>query len=170
MCRWPGANAVEFRGIGILNGRAPSIFVSYRVADTLPTADRLAAELQREFGGPEVFFDRRAIDIDFERGAVEFDTPTGRERREADLVVGTDGAYSAIRGVMQRNERFDYSQEYLGHGYKELVVPPLAAGSGPHAPYAPWAMDPAGLHIWPRGGSMMIALPNRDGSFTCTLF
>jgi len=62
MCRWPGANAVEFRGIGILNGRAPSIFVSYRVADTLPTADRLAAELQREFGGPEVFFDRRTIE------------------------------------------------------------------------------------------------------------
>ena len=132
--------------------------------------NRLLLEAAEAEANCEVFFDRRAIDIDFERGAVEFDTPAGRERREADLVVGTDGAYSAIRGVMQRNERFDYSQEYLGHGYKELVVPPIAAGSGPHAPYAPWAMDPAGLHIWPRGGSMMIALPNRDGSFTCTLF
>lgn len=129
--------------------------------------NRLLLEAAEAEAHCEVFFDRRAIDVDFERGAVEFETPSGRERREADLVVGTDGAYSAIRGVMQRNERFDYSQAYLGHGYKELVIPPIAAGSGPHAP---WAMDPAGLHIWPRGGSMMIALPNRDGSFTCTLF
>jgi len=116
----------------------------------------------------EVRFDRRAIDCDLARGRVEFESPGGtREHEEADLVVATDGAYSAIRGAMQRSERFDYSQEYLGHGYKELHVPPVAAGSGPHAP---WAMDPAALHIWPRGGSMMIALPNRDGSFTCTLF
>ena len=129
--------------------------------------NRLLLEAAEAEASCEVFFDRRAIEVDFERGAVEFETPSGRERREADLVVGTDGAYSAIRAVMQKNERFDYTQEYLGHGYKELVIPPIAVGSGPHAP---WAMDPAGLHIWPRGGSMMIALPNRDGSFTCTLF
>jgi len=115
----------------------------------------------------EVRFDRRAVEVDFERGSVEFETPAGRERHEADLVVATDGAYSAIRGAMQKVERFDYAQSFLGHGYKELAIPAVPAGSGPHAP---WAIDPAGLHIWPRGGSMMIALPNRDGSFTCTLF
>ncbi len=129
--------------------------------------NRLLLEAAEAEANCEVFFDRRAVDVDFERGVVEFETPAGRERRDADLVVGTDGAYSAIRGIMQRNERFDYSQSYLGHGYKELVIPAIASGAGPHAP---WAMDPAGLHIWPRGGSMMIALPNRDGSFTCTLF
>jgi kynurenine 3-monooxygenase len=66
---------------------------------------------------------------------------------------------------MERRERFEYSQSSLAHGYKELVIPPVAAG-----PHAPFAMDPNALHIWPRGGSMMIALPNPDGSFTCTLF
>ncbi len=58
-------------------------------------------------------------------------------------------------------DRFEYSQSYLAHGYKELHIP--AAGGG-------FAMDPNALHIWPRGSSMMIALPNRDQTFTCTLF
>ncbi|MEY3021588.1 MAG: hypothetical protein RIS86_786 [Planctomycetota bacterium] len=106
--------------------------------------------------------------------AVDFDATTATFRRDedgaertvhADLVVGADGAYSAVRAAMQRAERFDYSQDYLGHGYKELSIPPV--GSGPHAPFA---MAPDALHIWPRGSSMMIALPNPDGSFTCTLF
>jgi kynurenine 3-monooxygenase len=83
----------------------------------------------------------------------------------ADLIVGADGAYSAVRGAMQKTERFNYSQDFLGHGYKELHIPPVSAGS-----HAPFAMEPNALHIWPRGESMMIALPNPDGSFTCTLF
>ncbi|MFM1822699.1 MAG: hypothetical protein RI967_965 [Planctomycetota bacterium] len=106
--------------------------------------------------------------------AVDFDATTATFRRDgdgaertvhADLIVGADGAYSAVRAAMQRTERFDYSQDFLGHGYKELAIPPVA--SGPHAPFA---MAPDALHIWPRGSSMMIALPNPDGSFTCTLF
>jgi kynurenine 3-monooxygenase len=129
--------------------------------------NRLLLEAAEAEANCEVRFERRAVEVDFDRGRVEFETPAGRERHEADLVVAADGAYSAIRGAMQKVERFDCSQAYLGHGYKELVIPAVPAGSGPHAP---WAMDPAGLHIWPRGGSMMIALPNRDGSFTCTLF
>jgi kynurenine 3-monooxygenase len=129
--------------------------------------NRLLLEAAEAEPNCEVRFDRRAVEVDFERGAVEFETPEGRERHEAELVVGADGAYSAIRGVMQKIERFDYAQQFLGHGYKELLIPAVAPGTGPHAPFA---MDPAALHIWPRGGSMMIALPNRDGSFTCTLF
>ena len=110
--------------------------------------------------------------------AIDFDATTATFRREgdaggesaertihADLIVGADGAYSAVRAAMQRTERFDYSQDFLGHGYKELTIPPVADG-----PHAPFAMDPDALHIWPRGSSMMIALPNPDGSFTCTLF
>ena len=81
---------------------------------------------------------------------------------DADLVIGCDGAFSVVRAVMQRLDRFDYSQSYLKHGYKELTIPPTASGD--------FAMPPDGLHIWPRGGYMMIALPNNDRSFTCTCF
>ena len=48
------------------------------------------------------------------------------------------------------------------HGYKELTIPPAADGG--------WRMEKHALHIWPRKSFMMIALPNPDGSFTCTLF
>ena len=109
-------------------------------------------------------FDRRCTGVDFERGEVEFvDEATGRSGVEvADLVVASDGAYSIVRSILQKTEGFDYSQSFLSHGYKELCIPPKPDGS--------WAMEPNALHIWPRGGFMMIALPNRDRSFTCTLF
>jgi kynurenine 3-monooxygenase len=111
-------------------------------------------------------FDHRCTGFDEAAGTISFERPDGTTATvTADLVVGADGAFSAVRGHMSRRERFDYSQDYLGHGYKELSIPPVA--SGPHAPFA---MEPHALHIWPRGGSMMIALPNPDGSFTCTLF
>ncbi|MBX3356362.1 MAG: FAD-dependent monooxygenase [Phycisphaeraceae bacterium] len=122
----------------------------------------------------EIRFDRRALEVDFTRPAVSFlHEPTqAQERIEADMVIGADGAYSAIRAAMQRNERFDYQQSFLTHGYKELTIPALAEDADAHAvaPHAPFAMEPQALHIWPRGGSMMIALPNPEGSFTCTLF
>jgi kynurenine 3-monooxygenase len=63
---------------------------------------------------------------------------------------------------MNKLDRFDFSQSYLEHGYKELTIPPTAAGD--------FAMEPNALHIWPRGAFMMIALPNQDRSFTCTCF
>ncbi len=113
-----------------------------------------------------VAFDRRCTDIDFKAPSATFVDTEGRtETIAADLIIGSDGAYSAVRSAMQRNDRLDYSQSYLGHGYKELHIPPVASGA-----HAPWAMRRDALHIWPRGGSMMIALPNPDGSFTCTLF
>jgi kynurenine 3-monooxygenase len=63
---------------------------------------------------------------------------------------------------MQKREGFNFQQEYLSHGYKELTIPPAPDGS--------FRMDRHALHIWPRHSFMMIALPNLDGSFTCTLF
>jgi kynurenine 3-monooxygenase len=78
------------------------------------------------------------------------------------LIFGTDGAFSAVRQSLQRLPRFNYSQQYIEHGYKELSIPPAADGSH--------RMDRGALHIWPRGQFMLIALPNLDGSFTCTLF
>ncbi len=82
-------------------------------------------------------------------------------RNNYDVIFGSDGAYSVVRQAIMKTERFNFSQEYLGHGYKELSIP---AKDGKHQ------LDPNALHIWPRGKYMLIALANIDGSFTCTLF
>src|SRR5947209_5703966 len=80
-----------------------------------------------------------------------------------EAVIGVDGAFSAVRQSMQlKIDNFDYDESYLAHGYKELTIPPGSDGS--------WQMERNALHIWPRKSFMMIALPNPDGSFTCTLF
>ena len=78
-------------------------------------------------------------------------------------MIGVDGAFSAVRKSMQSEiANFQYDESYLAHGYKELTIPPGPDGS--------WRMEKNALHIWPRKSFMMIALPNPDGSFTCTLF
>lgn len=112
----------------------------------------------------QLYFDRRCAEIDLDRPAATFlNEQTGqRETVQADVIIGADGAFSAVRDRMHWIDLFDYSQEYLEHGYKELTIPPTSAGD--------FAMQSNALHIWPRGGSMMIALPNKDRSFTCTLF
>ena len=79
-----------------------------------------------------------------------------------DLVFGCDGAFSRIRHKMQRRSRFDYSQDFIDIGYKELTIP--ANDDGTHK------LDKNSFHIWPRGNFMFIAMPNLDGSFTSTLF
>jgi kynurenine 3-monooxygenase len=110
----------------------------------------------------ELVFDQFCLDVDLDATAAVFQGPGGKESRvEADLIIGADGAFSPVRGKLQKTDRFDYTQSYLEHGYKELHIPPSTSG---------FAMEPNALHIWPRGGAMMIALPNRDHSFTCTLF
>ncbi|XP_006022121.1 kynurenine 3-monooxygenase [Alligator sinensis] len=78
-----------------------------------------------------------------------------------DLIVGCDGAFSTVRKQFMRQTRFNYSHEYIPHGYMELTIPPRDGD---------FAMEPNYLHIWPRNTFMMIALPNLDKSFTCTLF
>src|SRR5881394_644856 len=84
-------------------------------------------------------------------------------RARGDAIIGVDGAFSAVRQSMQKKiSGFEYDESYLAHGYKELTIPPAPDGS--------WRMEKEALHIWPRKSFMMIALPNPDGSFTCTLF
>ncbi len=114
--------------------------------------------------GVRLHFDQQCVDVDFDAPAAEFlETTTGRRHRvAADILIGADGAFSAVRAQMQRRSRFDYAQSYLAHGYKELTMP-AAPGGG-------FAMEKHALHIWPRRSFMMIALPNFDGSYTCTLF
>src|SRR5437868_13116340 len=84
-------------------------------------------------------------------------------KARGDAIIGVDGAFSAVRQSMQKKiAGFEYDESYLAHGYKELTIPPAPDGS--------WQMEKEALHIWPRKSFMMIALPNPDGSFTCTLF
>lgn len=114
--------------------------------------------------GVTVHFNQRCLGMDFESGECEvLDQGTGGVRRLATRhVIGADGAFSGVRSSMQKRDRFDFSQSFLRHGYKELTIPADADGR--------WRIEKHALHIWPRGTYMMIALPNQDGSFTCTLF
>lgn len=118
----------------------------------------------RQMPNVRVHFDHRCVDVDLDRPAARFLSGESGEPREveSDLLIGVDGAFSVVRRAMQRLDRFDYSHSYLEHGYKELSIPPDAAGG--------FRMERNALHIWPRQSFMMIALPNPDGSFTCTLF
>ncbi len=111
-----------------------------------------------------LYFSERCLDMDPDSGEISFQhEETGKTTiRKYDRIFGTDGAFSAVRGRLQKTDRFDYSQQYLTHGYKELEIP--ANPDGSHR------LRNDVLHIWPREEFMMIALPNPDGSFTCTLF
>jgi kynurenine 3-monooxygenase len=110
------------------------------------------------------FFEHRCTGIDLPGATIEVLQQPGNTiyRIPCELVIGADGVYSAVRAEMQKHERFNYEQDYLSHGYKELTIPPGPGGTH--------QMEKHALHIWPRHSFMMIALPNEDGSFTCTLF
>ncbi len=117
-------------------------------------------------------FEERCAAVDFDRPYVTTENDQTGQRRQwpCELVVGADGAYSAVRQAMEARPGFDFSQSYLSHGYKELTIPPAERCGVDPKRYDGFAMEPHALHIWPRGGAMMIALPNADKSFTCTLF
>lgn len=116
------------------------------------------------FPNVSFYFEHKCDDIDLHNETITFeDTKNGTQKTvESPLIFATDGAFSAVRYALQRTDRFDYQQTYLEHGYKELTIPALPDGTH--------QIPPNALHIWPRGNFMMIALPNADGSFTCTLF
>jgi kynurenine 3-monooxygenase len=106
--------------------------------------------------GVDVRFAHRLSSVADDR-VLHFETPDGPREVAADVVLACDGAYSPVRRALQVDAR----EDFLEHGYKELTIP---------ARDGEFALDPGALHIWPRGSSMMIALPNLDRSFTCTLF
>ncbi|MBL0922821.1 MAG: FAD-dependent monooxygenase, partial [Phycisphaerales bacterium] len=122
-----------------------------------------------------VAFGRRCTRVDFDRREAEVvDAATGEKSvAPFDTAIGADGAFSAVRLSMQMREGFTYSQTYEGHGYKELTIPPRSGerdGASLPGAEGSFRMKRNALHIWPRRSYMMIALPNADGSFTCTLF
>ena len=117
-----------------------------------------------EKSGVEFKFEEKVWDVNLpEAKLFTGETEKGEWKEYAyDLIFGCDGAFSRIRHKMQRRSRFDYSQDFLDVGYKELTIP--ANEDGSHK------LDANSFHIWPRGRFMFIAMPNIDGSFTCTLF
>lgn len=126
--------------------------------------NRTLVEAAAEYPHVQLHFGHKCTGFDPTYRSLEFLDETTRTVRTipAEVVIGADGAFSAVRGALQKLERFDFAQDYLAHGYKELTLP---AGPGNSFP-----IEKHALHIWPRGSFMMIALPNLDGSFTCTLF
>src|ERR1700716_4302344 len=119
-----------------------------------------AAEAQ----GVAIHFDQRCIGYDLKTGAVRLRHEETRQETtlESNVVIGCDGSASAIRNEMLRLNRFNFSQQYLDYGYKELTIPSKTDGSH--------VLEKHALHIWPRGNFMLIALPNVDGKFACILF
>jgi kynurenine 3-monooxygenase len=114
--------------------------------------------------GVEFFFNQKIWDVTLSDATLHIGETERGEWTEVkfDKVFGADGAFSRIRHKMQRQSMFDYSQEFMKIGYKELHIP--ANPDGSHK------IDANSLHIWPRGDFMLMGLSNLDGSFTCTLF
>ena len=122
-------------------------------------------EAAQRYSNVRVYFNRKCISVDLDSATAQLlNTSTSQQiTSSGDAVIGVDGAFSAVRQSMQLAiDNFEYDESYLAHGYKELTIPP--------GPNASWRMKKNALHIWPRKSFMMIALPNPDGSFTCTLF
>lgn len=118
-----------------------------------------------EQSGVNIFFDERCTDVSLQTNEMHFENQQSHEKSTAtaDLIFGADGAFAATRLQLQLGtSQFNYSQSYLEHGYKELMF--TAHADGTHR------IEKNALHIWPRGGYMLIALPNLDGTFTVTLF
>lgn len=118
-----------------------------------------------EAHGAEIFFNARCTGVNWNTNEIEV-VSTSTDESETicfGLLFGADGAYSASRLQHQlQHDRFEYHQSYIDFGYKELNIPAGENGA--------FRMEKHALHIWPRGNYMLIALPNIDGSFTCTLF
>lgn len=121
-------------------------------------------DLAEKLDNVDFNFNSPCLHIDEDSGVASFGNTGNDDVKEVsgDLVFGADGAFSAVRSTLQKKDRFNYSQEYIDHGYKELSIPPAPGGGH--------LLEREALHIWPRGNFMLIALPNPDGTFTCTLF
>ncbi len=118
-----------------------------------------------EQNGVEINFNEKCEHIDWNKNAILFENTLNNKQQTTNyqLAFGSDGAFSAARLTHQlQHDRFQYNQYYIDFGYKELNIPAGENGT--------FLLEKNALHIWPRGNYMMIALPNIDGSFTCTLF
>lgn len=117
-----------------------------------------------EKAGARIHFSRRLARVDFDARhfVTQGETIDGTTTHAFDVLIGADGAGSALRTAMQSIRDLGERLEALGHGYKELEIPPATGGG--------FSIEPNALHIWPRGRYMCIALPNSERTFTVTLF
>jgi kynurenine 3-monooxygenase len=117
-------------------------------------------------GQVTIHFNQFCNQVDLKNKTLSFSSgPADRRQLSTvnyQLLFGADGAFSSLRYAMQFLDRFNYAQQYIEHSYKELTIPAGVNGE--------WQLEKNFLHIWPRHTFMLIALPNLDGSFTCTLF
>ena len=129
--------------------------------------NRILIDVAAEQPGLELSFNQRCVDLDPQSGTLQLvDERHGHTHSEqGEIVLGADGAGSSIRGALAKRGLCQVQDRPLSHDYKELEIAPAAASA--HAGYA---FEPHALHIWPRGGFMLIALPNTDRSFTATVF
>jgi kynurenine 3-monooxygenase len=125
--------------------------------------NRVLLDAASATGNVNFRFHNRCLGLDRESRTARFrDDETGEEiTAAADFWVAADGAFSTVRRSAQRGQRADYQQEFLDWGWKELRIPAGPGGS--------FLLEKHSFHLWPRGGSMLFAHPNRDGSFTCSL-
>lgn len=112
--------------------------------------------------GAALHFNHHIVDIDLAKTELTYELQGKSSKNTFDAIVGADGAFSVVRHAMQFTDRYNLSQDYIEHGYKELQIPAGKNGE--------FLLEKKALHIWPRESFMLIALPNPDGSFTCTLF
>ncbi|QAA80276.1 FAD-dependent monooxygenase [Aequorivita sp. H23M31] len=131
-----------------------------------PGLNKLLLNEAEKMPNVKIIFNHACTEVDFDKPAATFEDFNSREKStySADVIFGTDGAGSVVRANMIHDKEFllNISQQWLGHGYKELEIP--ATENGGYRTYK------NALHIWPRGEDMLIALPNLNGSFTVTLF
>jgi len=173
------AEAIPMRGrmIHYVDGSTKLLPYSGREGEYINSVSRAGLNIAlmneaEKYPGVQFIFGERCTDFDCKYGEVTFE---GGRTLRSDTVIATDGAGSQVRQAMQRQiAEFEFSSEFLEHGYKELVIPPasdlpeMLEGASPRS--GNFLLEPNALHIWPRHKFMMIALPNFDGSFTCTLF
>lgn len=121
-------------------------------------------DLADKYENVKILFNEKCTGADFMNTELSFFNEVTKSESSitSDAVIATDGATSAVRMEMLKVPRFNFSQEYENYGYKELIIPADNNGG--------FKMEKYALHIWPRGSFMLIALPNLDGSYTCTLF
>jgi len=130
-----------------------------------PGLNKALLEVADRYDNVEFIFDCKVTGVDLEKAAITFEKDGNQATATGQIVIGTDGAGSVVRrSMMSKTTKllFNYSQDFLRHGYKELSILPADGGD--------WKIHKEALHIWPRGEFMIIALPNLDGSFTLTMF
>ena len=120
-----------------------------------------------KFSGAVLQFDEQVLSLDLINKRAQVKRAGQIIDVSFDVVIGADGAGSVVRDAIALVNEQPYYFEPLEHGYKELTIPPIAK---PGCDELAFALNPNALHIWPRGGFMVIALPNPDLSFTATLF